>query len=230
MTPSPGGGIGRVLAVSPHLDDAVLSAGAWLAARPGSIVVTVFAGLPPNAERLTEWDAACGLRTGDDVVSLRRAEDLRALEYLDATPRWLDFVDHQYTSERPPIDDIADAIRAIADNADVDTLAMPLGFMHADHQRTYDACLRLLEKEPNLAEHWVAWADVPYRARRPDLLDDRLDSLRVRGILADQDTLIESCDVKRAAVAEYRSQLRALGAATRDDVERPEQIYLLRPQ
>jgi hypothetical protein len=49
-----------MLVVSPHLDDAVLSCGRWLAAHPGTLVVTVFAGVPSNGNRLTDWDARCG--------------------------------------------------------------------------------------------------------------------------------------------------------------------------
>ncbi|MDA8391968.1 MAG: PIG-L family deacetylase [Actinomycetota bacterium] len=85
------GARGPVLAVSPHLDDAVLSAGATLAAlvaagRPVT-VLTVFAGDPgpalsPVAER---HHARCGL--GVDAVERRRAEDRAALTRLGADPR-----------------------------------------------------------------------------------------------------------------------------------------------
>ena len=39
-----GAGMKPVLVVSPHLDDAVYSAGQFLAGRPGAVVVTMFAG------------------------------------------------------------------------------------------------------------------------------------------------------------------------------------------
>ncbi|MCK7501425.1 MAG: PIG-L family deacetylase [Comamonadaceae bacterium] len=47
---------GAGVVVSPHLDDAVFGCGAWLAARPGCIVATVFAGEPPELAALTDWD------------------------------------------------------------------------------------------------------------------------------------------------------------------------------
>src|SRR4051812_4728612 len=80
-----------VMIVSPHLDDAVFGCGELLGARPGSVVVTVFAGAPPTYETVTEWDALAGFRAGDDVMAARRAEDRDALAVLGARPVWLDF-------------------------------------------------------------------------------------------------------------------------------------------
>jgi hypothetical protein len=36
----------HTVVLSPHLDDAVLSVGRFLAANPGTVVITVFAGIP----------------------------------------------------------------------------------------------------------------------------------------------------------------------------------------
>src|SRR5436853_287558 len=64
--PSPASGRGRksdletMVAISPHLDDAVLSCGQLLAARPGSVVITVFAGMPRDGSQQTDWDRRCG--------------------------------------------------------------------------------------------------------------------------------------------------------------------------
>src|SRR5919106_5159209 len=76
--------LGRVLVVSPHLDDAVFGCGELLAACPGSIVTTVFAGAPKHSE-LTEWDAAAGFRAGQDVMAARREEDQQALTIVGAS-------------------------------------------------------------------------------------------------------------------------------------------------
>jgi len=46
-----------MLVVSPHLDDAVLSCGRLLAGRPGSVVATVFAGVPSRPDQCTDWTA-----------------------------------------------------------------------------------------------------------------------------------------------------------------------------
>ena len=217
--------LGRVLAVSPHLDDAVLSVGGLLAAHPGSVALTVFAGFPARYEGLGAWDADCGFAEGDDIVAARRAEDLRAVESLGAEASWLDFVEIQYEPSRPAVDDIARAIGDAARAFDIDTIAMPLGLRHPDHERAHQACLMLFERDPGLIENWVAWADIPYRARHPELLDDRVKSLRSKGFGLDPWSLATD-ERKQAAVAEYASQLRALGDIT--DAELPEQLYALR--
>jgi LmbE family N-acetylglucosaminyl deacetylase len=221
--------LGRVLAVSPHLDDAVLSAGGLIAARPGSCVLTVFAGVPARYDGLTEWDAGCGFAVGDDVVAIRRQEDQRATARLGAETRWLDFVDTQYESTYPDPQEIAAAIRLQLQEVDADTLVLPLGLAHPDHQRTHDACAILLDNDFGLVEHWVAWADSPYRMRHADLLADRLESLQRRGFHLEPHGFTAD-GRKSAAVAEYPTQARGLGADSMADAARPEQFYAITSQ
>src|SRR5436305_15085471 len=86
------GELDRVVVVSPHLDDAVLSCARFMAAHPGCTVVTVFAGTPPAyPEPMRLWDEQSGFAPGDDVMDARRHEDCAALAVLDATPHHLDF-------------------------------------------------------------------------------------------------------------------------------------------
>ena len=68
-----------VCVLSPHLDDAVFGCGELLAARPGSVVITIFAGAPATYETVTEWDALSGFGTGEDVVAARSKGELLAL-------------------------------------------------------------------------------------------------------------------------------------------------------
>jgi LmbE family N-acetylglucosaminyl deacetylase len=91
---------GPLLAVSPHLDDAVLSVGATLAghAEAGRAVVvcTVFAGelRPPLSDTAREFHAMCGL--GDDAVAVRKAEDRDAVAAIGATALHWGFLDALY--------------------------------------------------------------------------------------------------------------------------------------
>jgi LmbE family N-acetylglucosaminyl deacetylase len=221
--------LGRVLAVSPHLDDAVLSAGALISAHPGSTVLTVFAGVPLSYDGLTEWDAESGFAEGDNIVALRREEDRRATACLGAQCQWLDFLDGQYTKARPTVDDVAKVIGECADLLQPDTIALPLGRGHGDHECTHEACALLLEHKFDMVEHWVAWADIPYRIRHPEMYAGRLNSLRSKGFLLTPFE-VKPNDAKRAAIAEYPSQARALGSLNMSDTEQPEQFYLVTRQ
>ncbi|MGH3745702.1 MAG: PIG-L family deacetylase, partial [Mycobacteriales bacterium] len=118
-----------LLVVSPHLDDAVLSCGRLLAANPGSVVVTVLAGSPPDG-LFVDWDRRGGFRPGDDVIAQRRREDRRALRLLRARPVWLEFRDDAYRDE--PLD--AAAVRRqvtdVVESLDPSLVAVPLGIRH----------------------------------------------------------------------------------------------------
>ncbi len=93
-------GDGPLLAFSPHLDDAVMSVGAALAAVAGTgrrvVVCTVFAGCPtpPLSAPATEFHRDCGL--GDDAVPVHLAEDRAAVGALGADPLHLPFLDALY--------------------------------------------------------------------------------------------------------------------------------------
>ena len=102
------GELDRVVIVSPHLDDAVLSCGRFMAVHPGVTVVTVFAGNPPAyPEPMRLWDVQSGFGPGDDVMEARRGEDRAALGLLDATPMHLDYIEHTYNpGDRPVAPDV----------------------------------------------------------------------------------------------------------------------------
>ncbi|MGR8025347.1 PIG-L family deacetylase, partial [Burkholderia cenocepacia] len=86
----------RWLVVSPHLDDAVFSFGQLLAQAPGSIVVTVFAGMPPPVMPAPPWDRRAGFLQPDEAMRARRDEGRRAPALLDAHPVSLDLLDAPY--------------------------------------------------------------------------------------------------------------------------------------
>jgi LmbE family N-acetylglucosaminyl deacetylase len=216
--------LGRVVAISPHLDDAVLSAGGLLAHLAQPSVFTVFAGFPTPLPNLTEWDADCGFSEGEDVVALRREEDRRALQRLGATAHWLDFLDSQYSEARPSACDIAAELTTRLKLLAFDAIAFPLGIDHEDHELTHDACALLLE-EGSLASIWVAWTDVPYRVRSPELISKRVDSLQSQGFHLERAVVVPD-QQKTAAVKEYPSQVKGLGEGI-DDAWAPEEFYVL---
>jgi LmbE family N-acetylglucosaminyl deacetylase len=227
-----------VLVVSPHLDDAVLSCAGLIVGAPGTTVLTVFAGFPPDRDAATPaeflpgttfWDQASGFAEGDDVVGLRRAEDRAALAHLGAVPQWLDFLDSQYViepGESAGPADIAAGIRAAIEDLRPATIAFPLGLSHTDHERTHEACFLLLQESPEQVSNWVAFVDVPYRALHRAQADVRLARLRQVGY--DLEPLgFDLGERKAAALSEYPSQLKAL-APSIANAALPEECYLLR--
>lgn len=202
--------LGRVAVLSPHCDDGVFGCGQLLAAHPGAVVVTVFAGSPPAYGELTEWDRACGFREGDDVMALRRAEDAAALDELGAVPHWLDFCDSQYR-RTPSIEILTEGLARAIDEARADTVVFPLGLFHSDHRLAHEAALEVLRRRPAL--HWFAYEDALYRCIE-GLLEGRLAALFGAGLEPTPVELPRSpeLDGKRRAMNRYASQLRALAS------------------
>ena len=209
--------LGRLLVVSPHLDDAVFGCGEVLASHPGCVVVTVFAGWSNPLRPPTEWDAAAGFGPGDDVVRTRRAEDRVALERLAAKPRWLEFLDRQY-ARSPPADSIARVLREVLHVDAPSTVLLPLGLFHSDHVLASNACLQLMHGDRE--RQWLAYEDAMYR-RLPGLVQKRLAALLASDVQVTPLQLVSArqLDRKRSAVESYASQLRALSAPGRPGYE-----------
>jgi LmbE family N-acetylglucosaminyl deacetylase len=205
MVPGP---LQRLLIISPHCDDAVLSCGGVLQSHPGSIVVTVFAGTQPAGQPLTEWDQASGFQPGDDVMAHRRTEDHRALSLLGSYPVWLGFHDSQYQVPASR-EDIRQALCAVIKVVRPHVLFLPWGLFHSDHIITHEAGMDLRRSVSEYS--WFLYEEAPYR-RIPGLLTDRLARTRNAGLRIKRVRLgtFGTAGRKATALACYRSQLRAL--------------------
>jgi LmbE family N-acetylglucosaminyl deacetylase len=169
----------RVLALSPHLDDAAFSCGGTLArlARAGCEVTlcTAFTRSVPNP---TGFALACqldkGLPAEADYMALRRAEDAEACARLGAIPLWLDLPEapHRgYADARalfaPPLAEdgiaapLAQAIDRLLRPAPDLVLAPQAVGGHVDHLLLVRALRGVLP--PGLPVLW--WTDFPYAAR-----------------------------------------------------------------
>ncbi len=216
------------LVVSPHLDDAVLGCGAWIAAHPGALVLTLFAGAPPAPGARTEWDAACGFQSAAQAIAARRAEDRAALALLGAQPEWLDWCDDQYGVPAPPEAITADLRRALARH-DPDAVLVPLGLFHRDHVGAHEAALPLVAEQRGRA--WYAYEDALYRAI-PGLVQRRLGWLERRRVTATPGGAAAATGAKRRALACYASQLRGLATPGRPghaDAFATERLWRLSP-
>ena len=200
-------GTARVVVISPHLDDGVLSCGDLLAQHPGSSVITIFAGRPDTYPSLTAWDRSSGFEPWDDAVLCRQQEDETALRVLHATPCWLPFLDAQYGGAAS-VAEISSAIgRVLAELSDR-VVVTPLGLYHSDHVLASDAALAAL---PHISPRaWYLYEDALYRAT-PGAVAARVAVLQAAGIELEPAGSPPACSERKCtAVAAYRSQLRAL--------------------
>jgi LmbE family N-acetylglucosaminyl deacetylase len=165
------------LVLSPHLDDAVLGAGQFLAGRPDSIVATAFAGYPDDPELLTPYDSTCGFKTSRDAISGRRTEDQEALALLGAGHIYLDFLDAQYSTERPSAE-LAAAIVQVVGEHDPEFVVGPLGLLHPDHKLVREALLDAAQQFDSPV--WL-YEDLPHRVNEPQAVYEALDALRDHG-------------------------------------------------
>ncbi|MEI2415167.1 PIG-L family deacetylase [Orrella sp. JC864] len=201
---------GRLLAVSPHLDDAVFSCGDLLARAGQACVLTVFAGDAPQGELSTDWDRRCGFSSAAQAMAARREENRQALAALGAHEITLPWPDSQYRHEAPA--GLREALRCALRSWRPDAVLVPLGLFHEDHWRASDALLRIGAEGMLAPGRWWAYEEALYR-RKPGLVQQRLAALLARGVAVTPAPHL-SCPAhpsKRAAVAAYASQLAALG-------------------
>ncbi len=230
----------RVVVLSPHPDDAVLSCGQMLGRHAGATVVTVFCGFPatypdpPNA-----WSILSGFTAGDDVVAARRDEDRRALTRLGAVPIHLDgFAEADLQPDEPVAvaAEVADALVPLLRRLDPTMVLMPLGLANPEHVTVHEAALLVRERwgATSGAPAWIAYQDVAYH-HIPGILAWRVSKLFRSGLWPTPVAMPLDIDLasKLAAMAEYRSQVRALeadwGLWRRLDAPTPEQYWRLEP-
>jgi LmbE family N-acetylglucosaminyl deacetylase len=193
-----------------------LGAAHLLCSYPGSTVVTVLAGRPPAyPDEVTEWDAAGGFHTGDDVVAARQEEDRAAMAAMDATPLWLDFPDHQYLApdQRPTPADVAPALRRAIEAVAPTAVFLPLGLANPDHVLTHDAGLmaRTALEEAGSGTAWFCYEDAGYK-HLPGLMAWRIARLFRSGLWPTPAVVPIDPDMgaKRTAIARYTSQIGPL--------------------
>jgi len=219
----------RPLIISPHLDDAVFSCGALISAADEATVVTVFAGVPPNAEeRATEWDTACGFVNAREAIERRRGEDKQAVAALGARPVWLDFCDSQY-GQSYELATIARKLLEVIQHCNPDAVLVPAGLFHSDHELAHRAALLARRDRPQSL--WLMYEDLLYRGV-DGLLQRRLAALldeRVTATPLALDTY-NGMPAKLNAAQCYLSQLKGLNTPGRPgyaDMQMPERYWRL---
>jgi LmbE family N-acetylglucosaminyl deacetylase len=228
---------GSYAVVSPHLDDAVLSCGLFLAGNPGSLIVTAFSNGPSTVSPLPAWDT--GSRyfwDGADVMGVRRGEDISAAAMAHASTLHLGYWDSQYRTsgygyQGPPASGLPAAIAAdLAAQARAQPglgWVIPLGIHHPDHVIAAEAGLTFAGRHDGPV---YLYEELPYARRYPTLVAGRKESLGQRGYaLADDPALSFARDPawKAAIVGCHASQRRALGRGLPTALRSPEHIWRL---
>ncbi len=124
---------GRLLVISPHLDDAVFSCEALLRFARDVQVLTIFGGDAPSGAPITDWDLQCGFGAGINVMAARRIEDAQALAKLGASPLWGEELQEGYRTEEANMDRITALIVDTIDATSPTHLLFPIGLKHHDH-------------------------------------------------------------------------------------------------
>ncbi len=165
----------RVVAVSPHLDDAAFSVGGTLAALADAghevTVVTCFTASVPDP---TGFALACqldkGLPADVDYMALRRDEDAAAMAVLGATPVHLDLPEapHRGYTGAPDLfagvhdgDEVWRSVRDLLAAVPGDLWLAPQALgSHVDH-------LQVLRAVAGTGRPVLWWRDSPYVLRDP---------------------------------------------------------------
>ena len=219
--------------ISPHLDDAVFSCGALLAAARDAVVVTVLAGVPEAPIDVPDWDRAAGFGSATQAVLQRRREDTLALGLLGARPEWLDFLDGQYGKRHEAAEIIA-GLAAAPSMRRGGTVVAPMGLFHGDHILVSKACMLLHAADtaedgtPVSPAQWLFYEDAIYR-QLPGMVQRRLMGWWQAGQIAAPVQFLPVAwqGIKMAAVEAYKSQLPLFNADQFADIGAPERYWSL---
>ena len=147
-----------IVAVSPHLDDAALSASVPLG-QGGATVVTVFTALPRPDQPITWWDRLTGATSSLERQRERLAEDQEAMRLLSARGVHLDELEALYRDGDPDLGRAVDRLTELLKAADEVWLPSAIGG-HRDHAFAREAGLRAAAATGHADV--MLYADFPY--------------------------------------------------------------------
>jgi LmbE family N-acetylglucosaminyl deacetylase len=148
------------IVLSPHLDDAVLSAWTVLRGPVEVLVVNLCTAVPP-AGVLGAWDRVLGGEDSAELMKLRLAEDREALALAGRRAIALDLLDEQYREVLLDAGDLRRALEPRVERASAVYAPAGLGG-HGDHVAAREAALSLARDAGALV---FLYADLPYAVR-----------------------------------------------------------------
>jgi hypothetical protein len=229
-----------IVAVSPHLDDAALSASAALSAG-GATIATVFSGLPPPGWPVSWWDKLTGATSSDQRQRERLAEDAAVMRLLSARAVHLDEPEAQYRDGDPDLGGAVEGLTGLLAGAGGVWLPSAIGG-HRDHAFAREAGLRAAiaagHREVTLyadfpyviAYGWPDWVsgmpagaylDAAFWLAR-QLADTGLDARCLTPIVTKLS--VAQRELKTAVIGCYKSQAAALKLTPDDLVAEPAKL------
>lgn len=237
----------RHIYVSPHFDDATLSCGGSIGLQSAcglkTLVVTVFAGVPPAGQQLSSFAAQNHQQAGlpadaREAVAARRREDKEAMSTLGADVLWLDYLDAIYRGNPPSYqndealfgqiapndfsldEELGAVLLKVYERAPLATFYVPLGVgHHVDHQLCSSAGDRLAQQGANVK----FYEDFPYVAT-PGALEARRREMG-SGLEEELVEVSGALRQKEDALACYGSQIPRL-FGTPDRMQRAVEDYM----
>jgi LmbE family N-acetylglucosaminyl deacetylase len=229
-----------IVAVSPHLDDAALSASAALGVG-GATIVTVFTALPAPDRPASWWDRLTGATSSLERQRERLAEDAEAMRLLSARAVHLDEAEALYRDGDPDLGKAVERLTEAFARASEVWLPSAIGG-HRDHAIARDAGLRAAAAAGHVEV--TLYADFPYVITYgwPSWVSGRpvgayldaafwlTDQITSSGLKPELLTPVvtrlspEQRATKIAVIAAYRSQAAALALSPRDLLADPAKL------
>lgn len=213
----------RWIYISPHLDDAVLSAGGLIYEQAHSGIQVeiwnILCGVPPTDELSPfaqllhfQW----GIPSVTDLIRSRRVEDEKACQLVGAKPVYFDYLDCIYRRGKndgwlysnifdPPHQDESDLPARIAESISArlqptDQLVCQLGLgSHVDHVLVRRA-VELLQRP------LLYYTDIPYLFKTPEELGPHTAGMKANAYAVGESGL----RLWKEAIAAYESQISSL--------------------
>ncbi|MFA6460922.1 MAG: PIG-L family deacetylase [Candidatus Woesearchaeota archaeon] len=168
----------KLIILSPHFDDAVLSVGSIISEHHGPKYLLTFFSTPTiTPQYLTHWDEMCGFTASVDAREIRTQENVNAAHWLGAKVINMDYVDNQYEL-RSPLDNstiveaIVKDIEKIIEstNGAQVTIIGPSyfgeGFTHPDHLLVSQAFVQVLTTACYANATFYFYEDLPYTHKK----------------------------------------------------------------
>lgn len=218
--------------LSPHLDDAVLSAGNQLQlyTEQGKavLVVTIFTkGSESRHPAAVSFLRQSGYSHANQLFAHRKKEDIAALRLLGADHLHLPYIDAGFRTEHPTTEHIFKSSFTQSDRQLVTSIHLRLSKImtqyaaddchvfgplavgnHIDHEIVYEAARKTWDP----SQHWQLsfWEDVPYRHRTGETCTRLAQvSTTIQGMRRET-VFTRSSKLKQAAIFCYSSQFSGL--------------------